>query len=119
MQISKKIAILTTLIAAIPVLALLSTPKKADAARVFVSWYGPGLYGNKTACGQTLTPRTFGVAHKSLPCGKKVFIRYKGRSLSTRVIDRGPYVGGRSFDLTAAAARAVGFAGLGSMYITY
>src|SRR5215471_7928543 len=36
------------------------------------TWYGPGLYGNKTACGETLLPNTIGVAHRSLPCGTTV-----------------------------------------------
>ena len=42
------------------------------------TWYGPGFFGNETACGQTLTRRTVGVAHKTLPCGTKVVIRYGG-----------------------------------------
>ena len=77
------------------------------------SWYGPGLWGNKTACGQTLRPRTLGVAHRSLPCGTAVKFVYKGRALVTQVIDRGPYAHGRAWDLTAAASEALGFEGVG------
>jgi len=77
------------------------------------SWYGPGLWGNKTACGQTLRPRTLGVAHRSLPCGTAVKFVYKGRALVTQVIDRGPYAKGRAWDLTAAAGEALGFEGVG------
>ena len=77
------------------------------------SWYGPGLWGNQTACGQTLRPRTLGVAHRSLPCGTAVKFAYKGRALVTQVIDRGPYVKGRAWDLTAAAGEALGFEGVG------
>ena len=51
------------------------------------SWYGPGFYGNRTACGRALTPGRLGVAHKSLPCGTKVTFRYRGRSATVRVID--------------------------------
>jgi hypothetical protein len=43
--------------------------------RVAVSWYGPGLYGNKLSCGGRLTPGTLGVAHKTLPCGAHVTLR--------------------------------------------
>ena len=78
------------------------------------SWYGPGFYGNRTACGQTLKKSTVGVAHRGLPCGTKVVIGYKGRYLRTRVIDRGPYVKRRyerDWDLTRAAAQRLGFAG--------
>lgn len=77
------------------------------------SWYGPGLYGNKTACGVTLKPDTLGVAHRSLPCGTTVKFVYGGRYLITQVIDRGPYVKGRSWDLTAAASEALEFEGAG------
>lgn len=67
--------------------------------RVLVSWYAPvGL----TACGQQLTPTTLGVASKTLPCGTLVTLRYDGRSLRVPVIDRGPYVAGRDYDLTWA-----------------
>lgn len=73
------------------------------------SWYGPGLYGNGVACGGTLRATTVGVAHKTLPCGTKVMISYKGRYLITKVIDRGPYIKGRAWDLTYAAADSLGF----------
>ena len=62
------------------------------------SFYGPGLYGGALACGGTLQPGTLGVAHKWLPCGTRVRLRYRGRSVTVPVIDRGPYVGGRDFD---------------------
>lgn len=77
------------------------------------SWYGgPGMWGRKTACGQTLRPGTLGVAHKTLPCGTTVKLVYHGRVLVTQVIDRGPYVKGRAFDLTQAASEALRFPGV-------
>jgi rare lipoprotein A (peptidoglycan hydrolase) len=79
------------------------------------SWYGPGLYGNKTACGVTLRATTIGVAHRSLPCGTTVKFVYQGHLLITQVIDRGPYVKGRSWDLTAAASEALEFEGAGNL----
>ncbi len=79
------------------------------------SWYGPGLWGNKTACGATLHPDTLGVAHKTLPCGTTVKFVYHGRALVTRVIDRGPYVDGRAWDLTQAASEALAFPGVGRL----
>ncbi|MBA3864882.1 MAG: hypothetical protein H0X42_00815 [Solirubrobacterales bacterium] len=77
------------------------------------SWYGPGLWGNKTACGETLRPETLGVANKTLPCGTTVKFVYHGQALITQVIDRGPFVKGRAWDLTAAAGEALGFEGVG------
>jgi rare lipoprotein A len=79
------------------------------------TWYGPGLYGNGTACGQTLRPGTIGVAHRTLPCGTTVKINYHGHSLVTKVIDRGPYTQGNDFDLTNGARLALGFEGVGQV----
>lgn len=73
------------------------------------SWYGPGLYGNPLACGGRLTTSTFGVAHKTLPCGTRVRLCAR-RCTTARVIDRGPYVAGRTFDLTAPVRAAIGSA---------
>jgi rare lipoprotein A len=72
------------------------------------SWYGPGLYGNRLACGGRLRHATIGVAHKRLPCGTKVALRYRGHTLVVPVIDRGPYARGVSYDLTEATARKLG-----------
>lgn len=82
------------------------------------SWYGPGLFGNKLGCGGRLQYGSIGVANKSLPCGTKVTLRHRGRVLRVRVIDRGPYVGGREYDLTAATARKLGFSGHGPIQAT-
>ena len=80
------------------------------------SWYGgPSMWGRTTACGRTLRPSTLGVAHKTLPCGTTVKFLYHGRTLVTQVIDRGPYVKGRAFDLTQAASEALGFEGVGRL----
>src|SRR4051812_35716142 len=84
----------------------------------FASWYGPGLYGNKLACGGRLSPGTVGVAHKTLPCGTKITLHNKGRTLQVKVIDRGPYVGGRYYDLTAATKQKLGFGSTGMVWST-
>ncbi|MDQ2623371.1 MAG: septal ring lytic transglycosylase RlpA family protein [Actinomycetota bacterium] len=80
------------------------------------SFFGPGLYGNGVACGGTLTPGTRGVAHKSLPCGTKVTIQYGKRLVTARVIDRGPYIAGRDWDLTTAVRNELGFGGVGTVW---
>ncbi len=79
------------------------------------SWYGPGLYGNKLGCGGTLTTGTIGVAHKTMPCGTKLRLRYGSKEITARVIDRGPYVGSREFDLTSATKQALNFPELGTV----
>jgi len=80
------------------------------------SWYA--LYGGALACGGTLGYDTLGVAHKTLPCGTRVTLRYRGREVTVPVVDRGPYVGGREWDLTGATARALGFEGVGVVWST-
>jgi len=76
------------------------------------SWYGPGFFGNRTACGQKLRRSTVGVAHKKLPCGTRVLIGYRGRYLLTRVIDRGPFIPGRTWDLSSGARKSLGYSGI-------
>ena len=72
------------------------------------TWYGPGFYGKKTACGRRLTRTTLGVAHKKLPCGTQVQISYRGHTIVVPVIDRGPFAHHASWDLTGAAAKQLG-----------
>jgi peptidoglycan lytic transglycosylase len=79
------------------------------------SYYGPGLYGSGVACGGTLMPGTMGVANKTLPCGTRVKLRYRGHSVTVPVIDRGPYVAGRDYDLTEAVKLRLGFPGVGTV----
>jgi rare lipoprotein A len=79
------------------------------------SWYGGE---GSLACGGWLTSATMGVANKTLPCGTLVTLRYDGRTVRVRVIDRGPYVAGREYDLTEATKRALGFEGVGEVWAT-
>jgi rare lipoprotein A len=72
------------------------------------SWYGPGFYGRTTACGIRMNRKLVGVAHRKLPCGAQVALTYKGKAITVPVVDRGPFKRGRSWDLTAAAAKALG-----------
>lgn len=65
----------------------------------------------KTPCGVVIGPRTKGVAHPVLPCGVKLYIRYGGKTAFTQVVDRGPDVPGRDFDVTPALAREIGLVG--------
>jgi hypothetical protein len=76
--------------------------------RAKVTWYGPGFYGHRTACGRRLSRAMLGVAHKTLPCGTLVDLYNNGRTVTVPVIDRGPFRPGTSYDLTAATARALG-----------
>jgi len=48
------------------------------------------------------------VAHKTLPFGTKLRVMLGGKSAIVRVNDRGPFVRGRSLDLSRAAAKKIG-----------
>jgi rare lipoprotein A len=73
--------------------------------------FGPGFYGQKTACGETLKPSTLGVANRALKCGTPVAIYYRGRTIVVPVIDRGPYANNADWDLTEATGQALGIGG--------
>lgn len=94
--------------AARKVLGRLTVYRQAGA-----SWYGGG---GGLACGGYLTSATMGVANKTLPCGTLVTLRYGGHTVKVPVIDRGPFVAGREFDLTEATKRALGFDGVGIVW---
>jgi rare lipoprotein A len=79
------------------------------------SWYGGG---GSLACGGQLTSSTLGVANKTLPCGTLVTLHYGGRTVRVPVVDRGPYVEGREFDLTEATKAALGFGDTGNVWST-
>ena len=93
--------------------AFASTPPYEVSMTVYrpavASWYGPGFYGRRTACGQRMSRTLLGVAHRRLPCGTEVALTYGGRAITVPVVDRGPFRPGRRWDLTAATAKALGF----------
>jgi peptidoglycan lytic transglycosylase len=82
---------------------------------VQASWYGGA---GSLACGGSLTSSTVGVASRTLPCGALITLRFGGRSIRVPVIDRGPYVAGREFDLTEATKQALGFGDTGQVWST-
>ena len=73
--------------------------------------YLPTSANARTACGQLFTDKTQGVAHPVLPCGVRLYIRFHGKEVLTQVIDRGPNVPGRDFDVTKALANRLGLHG--------
>ncbi|MDP8976804.1 MAG: septal ring lytic transglycosylase RlpA family protein [Actinomycetota bacterium] len=77
------------------------------------SWYGPGFNGRPTASGAIYDQEGWTVASKELPLGTLLLVSRGDRRVLLLVNDRGPYVGDRVLDLSAAAARAVGLGGVG------
>lgn len=69
--------------------------------------YAPATGTKTSACGVKIGPDTEGVSHPRLPCGVKLTIAFRGRQVTTHVIDRGPTTPGHDFDLTRALAQAL------------
>ena len=88
-----------------------ATPELAITVhrQAMATWFGPGFYGRRTACGQKMSRTLLGVAHKKLKCGTQVAVLYKGRRITVPVVDRGPFRHGTEWDLTAATAQALRF----------
>ena len=90
-------------------------PERAAEEEGQASWYGPGLYGHKTASGEVLRPGALTAAHRTLPFGTclRVTNLENGRVVQVRVNDRGPYSSGRILDVSEAAAQVLGMVGPG------
>jgi rare lipoprotein A len=75
------------------------------------SWYGADFQGRLTANGEIYDLGALSAAHPtlSLPCYVRVTNLENRRSLVVRVNDRGPYHDNRVIDLSARAAKLLGF----------
>ena len=104
-----------------PILMLFGSVVEASPYRALASWYGPGFYGNLTANGELYTGQSYTAAHKTLPFGTRVRVTNPstGQSITVRINDRGPFVGSREYDLSSAAASAVGLKGPGVRYLQF
>ena len=93
-----------------PLALLFGAAVNAAPFRALASWYGPGFYGNLTANGEVYTGNEYTTAHPSLPFGTRVRVTKPrtGATIVVRVNDRGPFIGPRQFDLSRAAAQAIG-----------
>lgn len=90
---------------------------KQPTAVATASWYGPGFYGKPMACGGIMSANDDSVANKELPCGTKLRMCLV-RCTGAVVRDRGPYVAGRTFDLTPGVKNAIGMTG-GTAQVRY
>ena len=94
-----------------------ATSAGGPAVVVTASWYGPGFYENRLPCWQWLQanglpiqflPDTWGVAHKTLPCGTTLRLTHGANTITVPVVDRGPYIAGRELDLSPRVKAALG-----------
>jgi len=95
-----------------------STARSRSSFQIGVaSWYGSHFQGRTTAAGERFDMNLMTCAHPTLPMGTWLRItNLKNRRIAfVRVNDRGPVTDGRIVDLSYAAARALGLAGLGKV----
>ncbi|NNF59127.1 MAG: septal ring lytic transglycosylase RlpA family protein [Rhodothermaceae bacterium] len=78
------------------------------------SRYARSLHGRRTANGERYNHDALTAAHRSLPFGTYVRVHNdrNGRAVVVRINDRGPFIRGRTLDLSGAAARRLGFGGV-------
>src|SRR5206468_7694874 len=76
------------------------------------SWYGNEFKGQPTASGAIFDPHRYTVAHRTLPFGLFLLIRFRDRCVVSFLNDRGPYVDGRILDLSYVSAKAIGLSGV-------
>jgi rare lipoprotein A len=98
---------------------VLAMPLPALAECGMASYYGGRHAGKKTASGEIFRPSKLTAAHKSLPFGTRLKVTYKGKSIVVKVNDRGPFVKGRSLDLSEGAAKQLGFKSKGVAKVCY
>ncbi len=73
------------------------------------SWYGPPYHNRRGANGQIYDQNALTAAHRTLPMNSVVRVTNvtTHRSVVVRITDRGPFIEGRTIDLSLAAAKAV------------
>jgi len=83
------------------------------------TYYGKEFAGHRTASGERFNPGAMTAAHRTLPFGTRVRVTnsHTGRSVIVRINDRGPFVKGRSIDLSSGAARVIGMGSTGNVRI--
>lgn len=87
--------------------------------RGMASWYGAAFHDRRTASGETFDMNDLTAAHRTLPFGTQIKVRNprNNREVVVRVNDRGPFTGGRSIDLSKAAANALGILNRGTAQV--
>lgn len=83
------------------------------------SWYGPGFQGHPTSTGERYNQYGMTAASTTLPLGSRVRVTnpQNGRSVEVRINDRGPYVHGRTIDLSRGAAQRIGMTGVAPVVV--
>ncbi|RDC60233.1 RlpA-like lipoprotein [Alteripontixanthobacter maritimus] len=86
------------------------TPSPSATMSGHASYYGRKFHGRRTANGERFDMNAMTAAHKTLPFGTKVRVinPANGKEVTVRINDRGPFIRGRTIDLSKAAAKKIG-----------
>jgi rare lipoprotein A len=110
-------------IAALAGMSILAPSPSLAASCSGASYYGHGDgYAWQTmANGQPMNPNAMITAHRSLPFGTRLRVtnQSNGKSVVVRVTDRGPFVAGRSLDLSYGAFSKIAHPGQGVANVCY
>jgi peptidoglycan lytic transglycosylase len=94
--------------------ATVAQQKKLDRSgkikRGKASYYARRFAGRTMANGEPMNPQSNAAASRTLPLGTKALVTNleNGRSVEVEIKDRGPYVEGRTVDLTPKTAEDLG-----------
>ena len=97
----------------------LAFPQVIYADCGMASFYGKRHSGKTMANGKRFNPNKMTAAHKTLPLGSMIKVRYKSKSITVKITDRGPYIRGRKLDLSETAAKYLGFYNKGVAHVCY
>jgi rare lipoprotein A len=106
-------------------LAAMAAPVSAQAANAVLAsvyWPGDGIVGRndyRTSSGRRYDAQAMTCAHKTIPLGTRLILRYGENYAEVTVTDRGPFVRGRELDLTPGVAKSLHFPGLGHVKLEY
>ncbi|WP_420238236.1 septal ring lytic transglycosylase RlpA family protein [Telmatobacter bradus] len=91
-------------------LSFIAKHKPIRSEEGYATWYTAPYKGRKAANGQVFDDRSMTAAHRTLPMGSliKVTNMETGQTAAMRISDRGPFIEGRSLDMTIASAKATG-----------
>lgn len=112
------IALLIALSVSLGLFALWPGPSQAKGCTmVRASFYGLETCRKGKPCltanGEKFNPNALTAAHKTLPFNTKLRVTYKGKSVVVRTNDRGPWIKGRTLDLSIGAAKRIGLVNVG------
>ena len=103
-----------------PILALAMTLVMAGPAHAETGLASQYSNQSQTASGRRASSRDMVAAHRTLAFGTRVRVENlsNGRSAVVTIIDRGPFIKGRIIDVSAGAARVLGFSGVQRVRVT-